>query len=122
LLRINQDFLGIPAVRLWKRTVSEGGNLQLWTGRLSNGERVVALLNTSPVAINTSVLISDVREHDEDTAGYQVYDLWAKDNHQRWGLNLGVRKTEIVSFVRSHQTKVWRLCPRHKTQELRIQP
>lgn len=36
LIAVNQDPNGSPANRIWKHTLPEGGDLQLWQGSLVN--------------------------------------------------------------------------------------
>ena len=37
VIAINQDPLGTPGYRLWKKDDTSGGSIQLWKGNLSNG-------------------------------------------------------------------------------------
>ncbi|KAI0361839.1 alpha-galactosidase [Trametes cingulata] len=116
LIAVNQDPNGSPANRIWKRTLPEGGDLQLWQGSLVNNEFVFALMNTSPTAQTVNVSFADVFV--DQGASYQagtftLYDLWQKDPASgKWGLNLG-EFTGGVHGVRvgTHQTKVWKAVP-----------
>ena len=36
IIAVNQDSNGSPASRIWKKSVSEGGDIQLWSGSLAN--------------------------------------------------------------------------------------
>ena len=37
IIAVNQDRLGQPAVRIWKKPQEGGGDLQLWAGPLADG-------------------------------------------------------------------------------------
>ena len=80
IIAVNQDRLGQPAARIWKKPQKGGGDLQLWVGPLADGSvpfclcqrylfsrvlharrsTVVALLNTSPKGRTIDLLLSDV--------------------------------------------------------------
>lgn len=87
VLAINQDPAGIPAVRVWKRSVPETdqygqGEIQLWSGPLDNGDRVVALLNGGMkerpmVAYLEDIFVDSFLGSEELTSTWDVYDLWA---------------------------------------------
>jgi len=81
IIAVNQDRLGQPATRIWKKPQEAGGDLQLWVGSLADGSvprfssyqsysllrlfhsrrsTVVALLNTTPEGSAIDLLLSDV--------------------------------------------------------------
>jgi alpha-galactosidase len=37
IIAVNQDRLGRPASRIWKKSQEAGGDLQLWAGPLADG-------------------------------------------------------------------------------------
>ena len=37
IIAVNQDRLGQPATRIWKKPQETGGDLQLWAGSLADG-------------------------------------------------------------------------------------
>jgi alpha-galactosidase len=37
IIAVNQDSLGKPAARIWKKRQEGGGDLQLWAGPLEDG-------------------------------------------------------------------------------------
>ena len=37
IIAVNQDRLGQPATRIWKKPQGAGGDLQLWAGPLADG-------------------------------------------------------------------------------------
>ncbi|KAG8905228.1 hypothetical protein FRB99_000448 [Tulasnella sp. 403] len=110
LIDTNQDELGIPVRRRWRRPVPQGGTVQLWSGPLTSRRVVVAVMNTSPISINLQIPLSDVFE--EATLGfYDVYDVWKKDTSGRWGAPYPVHSNNLKVSLRKHQTKVWILVP-----------
>ncbi|KAH9853207.1 alpha-galactosidase [Lenzites betulinus] len=115
LIAVNQDPNGSPANRIWKRTLSEGGNLQLWAGSLVNNQFVIALMNTSPNSQTVNVSFTDVF-FDQGSAyqsgTYTLYDLWQKDDAGKWGKSLGDFTGSVPDVqVGTHQTKVWKAVP-----------
>ncbi|KAI0651653.1 alpha-galactosidase [Trametes meyenii] len=116
IIAVNQDPNGSPANRIWKRTLPEGGNLQLWQGSLVNNQFVFALMNTSPNPQTVNVSFTDVfvdQGPSYQSGTFTLYDLWQKDlSTGAWGLNLGEFKGSVPSVqVGSHQTKVWKAVP-----------
>jgi len=115
IIAINQDLNGQSGIRLWKTSVPEGGDLQLWRSELVNSSFAVALMNTSPEEQAIDVWFTDVfRDMGEYWWGapYTVYDLWEKDGEGKWGQGLGVMSEGIRgAIVAAHQTKVWKLVP-----------
>ncbi|CAL1696554.1 unnamed protein product [Somion occarium] len=115
LIDINQDAGVGPANRMWKRTIPDGGDLQLWAGSLSNNRFVIALLNTSPKQQTTDVDFTDVFV-DQGKAyqqqPYQLSDLWQKDSTGNWGKSVGTVQGSIRNVrIGAHQTKVWLAVP-----------
>ncbi|SPO27938.1 probable alpha-galactosidase [Ustilago trichophora] len=81
VIDISQDPKGSPAVRLWKKTESDG-NTQLWKIALSNGTYAVAAINVSESPKNMSISMNDVffdeylEGEDLDMQKWNAYDLW----------------------------------------------
>jgi alpha-galactosidase len=89
VLAINQDPLGSSAARMWKADVSDKdrwgyGENSLWSGRLANGDQVVALINGANNALSLNATLDDIFV-DSGTGGtspksaqeWDIYDLWA---------------------------------------------
>ncbi|OJT12590.1 Alpha-galactosidase [Trametes pubescens] len=116
LIAVNQDSNGSPASRIWKRTVAEGGDLQLWSGSLANNQFVFALMNTSPNSQTVNVSFADVfvDQGAAFAAGtFTLYDLWQKDDAGAWGKSLGDFSGSVPGVeVGTHQTKVWKAVPK----------
>ncbi|TCD67535.1 hypothetical protein EIP91_012289 [Steccherinum ochraceum] len=114
VIALNQDDAGSPANRMWKRDVSDGGNLQLWQGSLVNNTFVIALLNTSPKEQTVEVDFYDAF-FDQGKAyqqmSWQLSDLWQKDSQGKWGKNIGTFQGSMKVTIGTHQTKVWRAVP-----------
>ncbi|KAJ3013209.1 hypothetical protein NUW54_g1655 [Trametes sanguinea] len=122
LIAVNQDPNGSPASRIWKRSLPEGGDLQLWQGSLVNNQFVFALMNTSPNPQTVNVSFTDVFV--DQGASYQsgtftLYDLWQKDpSSGAWGLNLGEFTGSVPNVqIGTHQTKVWKAVPVSTSQK-----
>ncbi|KAI8995307.1 alpha-galactosidase [Trametes punicea] len=116
LIAVNQDPNGSPASRIWKRTLPEGGNLQLWQGSLVNNQFVFALMNTSPNPQTVNVSFTDVfvdQGTSYQSGTFTLYDLWQKDpSTGAWGLNLGEFTGGVPNVqIGTHQTKVWKAVP-----------
>ncbi|KZV90413.1 alpha-galactosidase [Exidia glandulosa HHB12029] len=119
IIAVNQDKLGKPAQRRWKRKIEGGGTLQMWSGQLDNGDTVVALVNLSPRNLSVAVDIADMfdaPERDAKTKTYEFFDLWERADEndlQSWGRSVGVHQNSFSAPVqlRSHQTKVFRAHP-----------
>ncbi|KAI0662631.1 alpha-galactosidase [Cubamyces menziesii] len=116
LIAVNQDPNGSPANRIWKRTLPEGGDLQLWQGSLVNNQFVFALMNTSPNPQTVNVSFTDVfvdQGASYQSATFTLYDLWQKDpSSGAWGLNLGEFSSGVPNVqIGTHQTKVWKAVP-----------
>jgi len=116
IIAVNQDAAGSSASRIWKRSVSGGGDLSLWQGSLANNAFVIALLNTSPDILTVDVLMSDVfidQGAAYQTQAYNIFDLWQKDaSTNKWGKLVGRMQGKIPKVkIRPHQTKVWRAVP-----------
>ncbi|OCH96617.1 glycoside hydrolase [Obba rivulosa] len=112
IIAVSQDAAGSPATRQWKRAVSQGGDLQLWSGSLVNYQFIIALLNTSPTNQTVDVDFEDV--FIDQGAAYQsgtftLYDLWQKDGQGNWGKEVGTYTAKIPSVhIGSHQVKIWK--------------
>lgn len=91
ILATNQDASAGAAKRVWRYLVDADetgeGEISLWTRSMSNGDRVVALLNAGNTTRNMNFTMDEVF-FDERTAGayrappeisqtWDVYDLWA---------------------------------------------
>jgi len=91
ILAINQDPSAGAAKRVWRYSTDPDatgeGEISLWTRSLSNGDRIVALLNAANTTMPMNVTMDQVF-FDERTAGayrappelaqtWDVYDLWA---------------------------------------------
>ncbi|KIP11508.1 glycoside hydrolase family 27 protein [Phlebiopsis gigantea 11061_1 CR5-6] len=114
IIDINQDAIGSPANRMWKRSVNEGGDLSLWAGSLANNSFVFALLNTSPAEQTVYLDFVDVffdQGKAYQTQAYDVSDLWQKDVAGNWGKSIGTIQGGFNVTIGSHQTKVWRATP-----------
>jgi len=103
IIAINQDPLGSPVTRIWKQNVT-GGDLQLWSGSLSNGSTVIGLLNTSPSNQTLTLLMSDVLIDSSiatQQANYKLYDLWQRSeaNASVWGRDLGVYAGQVPDLT-----------------------
>lgn len=115
IIAINQDSNGQPGIRLWKRPVPGGGDLQLWRSELTNGSFAVALMNTSPEEKVVDVLFTDVfRDLGKQwwEATYGLYDLWQKTEEGEWGESVGRVCGSIRGVtVAPHLTRVWKFVP-----------
>jgi hypothetical protein len=53
IIAVNQDSLGQPARRIWKKPQDAGGNLQLWAGPLADGSvLLLSSLYSHPVLMD----------------------------------------------------------------------
>jgi alpha-galactosidase len=89
IIALNQDPLGIAAVRVWRYHVDDvdkydQGEIQMWSGQLSGGDHFVALLNAgnSTREMNTTAdeIFYDAGEEgtsEESTVEWTIHDLWA---------------------------------------------
>lgn len=85
ILALSQDPLGVSAHRVWRST-----NSSLWTGPLSGGDYVVALLNTGTASLSMNASLADIFFDASSTGtsanglaaevmrGWEVWDLWAR--------------------------------------------
>jgi len=91
IIALNQDTSASGAIRKWRYFVDPDetgeGEIALWTRKLDNGDRVIALLNAANSSITMNATMNDIF-FDERTAGayrepaelrttWDVYDLWA---------------------------------------------
>ncbi|KAI0757206.1 glycoside hydrolase [Daedaleopsis nitida] len=114
IIAVSQDAGSGPANRVWKRTVDEGGDLQLWSGSLSNNQFVFAVINTSPSNQTVDISLIDVFVDQGRSFGsgtFTLYDLWQKDADGKWGLSIGDHSGSVSVDVASHQTKVYKAIP-----------
>jgi len=115
IIAVNQDPLGSPGIRVWKKTIPSGGDLQLWYGSLANSTWVIALMNTSPEDHSINITFSEVfidQGATEKTQTYELFDLWDKDDAGDWGKSLGTFSGSLPeTTIKSHQTKVFRAVP-----------
>ncbi|EKM60900.1 glycoside hydrolase family 27 protein [Phanerochaete carnosa HHB-10118-sp] len=114
IIAINQDAAGSPANRMWKRSISQGGETSLWAGALVNNTFVFALLNTSPVNQTVEIDFVDVffdQGPAYQTQPYEVFDLWQKDDSGNWGKNIGTIQGGMNVTIGIHQTMVWKAVP-----------
>ncbi|KAF7347050.1 Alpha-galactosidase [Mycena venus] len=110
IIAVNQDPLGSTGIRVWKKTIPSGGDLQLWYGSLVNSTWVIAVMNTSPEDQSTNITFSEGAT--ERTQTYELFDLWDKDDAGDWGKSLGTFSGSLPeTTVKSHQTKVFRAVP-----------
>ncbi|KAG8978508.1 hypothetical protein FRB93_011116 [Tulasnella sp. JGI-2019a] len=123
IIRINQDPLGIPARRIWKKSIA-GGDLQLWFGPLSDHEHVVALWNNSPEPLSTTISFSDLFEDYDNMTAVQAWDLWwPRESHVHQVSFKGLLYQELTASLRTHQTGVWRIrWPKSDGPTLIVQP
>ena len=91
VLAINQDPLGIPAHRVWQYSAPTDGQGQgsysLWTGELTGGDYVVALVNSGNTSLAMNASLADIFFDASSTGSkspapetmqtWHVYDLWA---------------------------------------------
>jgi len=115
IIDVNQDPLGSPAIRAWKKTVDAGGDLQLWYGSLVNNTLVIAVLNTSPTDQTVKLTFGEIlvdQAPAEQAQTFELFDLWDKDDQGEWGKSLGSFSGDLPeTTVKSHQTRVWRAVP-----------
>jgi alpha-galactosidase len=91
IIALNQDPSASGAIRKWRYLVDPDengeGEISLWTRKLHNGDRVIALLNAANSSLAMNATMQDIFL-DERTAGayqepeelrttWDVYDLWA---------------------------------------------
>ncbi|KAJ7601062.1 alpha-galactosidase [Mycena floridula] len=122
VIAVNQDPLGAPGTRVWKKTLDIGGDLQLWYGPLVNSTWVIAVMNTSPEDQSANITFNEVfidQGATEKTQTYELFDLWDKDDAGNWGKSLGSFSGSLPeTTVKSHQTKLWRAVPVQETVEM----
>ena len=98
IIAINQDPMGIPAVRVWQKPATPenetysvdaytAGETSFWTAQLKNGDYVVAFVNSGSAATTMTATLDDIFV-DLTTTGnnapvpqlkqtWDVHDLWA---------------------------------------------
>lgn len=90
VLAISQDPLGSPAYRVWRYPAAFDdygqGDISLWTGSLSGGDYIVALVNAGNVSIFMNASLTDIFLDKSSTSSkgpaaelmqtWDAYDLW----------------------------------------------
>ncbi|EIN11230.1 glycoside hydrolase [Punctularia strigosozonata HHB-11173 SS5] len=124
IIAANQDPLGVPAKRVWKRD-----DLELWAGPLHDGSTVVAVLNTADHNQTIDLEFSDLPSHLSGTK-YTAYDLWQKADDSsssselktRWGRVIGAYEASIPSVeLKLHQTRVFKIVPEDDVRKFVVQ-
>lgn len=91
VLAISQDPLGLSAYRVWRRPAAldtyNQGEISLWTGKLTGGDYIVALVNAGNVSLVLNASLTDIFFDKSSTGSsgpaaeitqtWEVYDLWA---------------------------------------------
>jgi alpha-galactosidase len=91
IIALNQDLSANGAIRKWRYFVDPDengeGEISLWTRKLHNGDRVIALLNAANSSLTMNATMADIfldertagayREPEELRTTWDVYDLWA---------------------------------------------
>lgn len=91
VLAVSQDPLGISAYRVWRHPAAlddyNQGEIPLWTGPLTGGDYVVALLNAGNVSLTMNASLVDIFFDKSSTSSqspaaeitqtWEVFDLWA---------------------------------------------
>ncbi|CAD6564352.1 MAG: hypothetical protein CYPHOPRED_003265 [Cyphobasidiales sp. Tagirdzhanova-0007] len=114
VIAINQDPLGTPGYRLWKKDDTSGGSIQLWKGNLSNGTFAMLVVNSTP---GEQYLIFEMQDFfvDEGKAfansGFAFYDLWADAQHS------GNAESSMRFSVAGHGVRMFRVVPMHQNKE-----
>ncbi|KAI1797693.1 glycoside hydrolase [Ganoderma leucocontextum] len=114
IIAVNQDSGGSPASRIWKQTLPEGGDLQLWAGSLVNYHFVFAVMNTSPKNQTVDISLLDVFNDQGKAFGsgtFTISDLWQKDSSGNWGAKVGDFQGKMTVQVNTHATRVFMAVP-----------
>lgn len=88
ILALSQDTAGAPANRRWRYYVPStdiygGGEIQMWSGSLAQGDYVMILLNAANQDMQMNATLADVFLDEgasvstEAKSDWDVYDLWA---------------------------------------------
>jgi len=88
ILALSQDTAGAPANRRWRYYVPStdmygGGEIQMWSGNLAQGDYVMILLNAANQDMYMNATLADVFNDEggaistEAKSSWDVYDLWA---------------------------------------------
>jgi len=84
VIAINQDPAGSAGQRVWQYPVDADvngrGEISMWTGSLSNGDQVVALLNAGNSSRMMNATLADIfidGGSAYSSKAWDVYDLWA---------------------------------------------
>ena len=109
VLAVSQDPLGSAAYRVWKRPAAldayNQGEISLWTGKLTGGDYIVALVNAGNVSHVLNAPLTDIFFDKSSTGSkgpaaeimqtWEVYDLWANRlDHQA---ALGILSGNVTS-------------------------
>ncbi|MCJ1462622.1 hypothetical protein MMC07_001224 [Pseudocyphellaria aurata] len=86
VLAVSQDPLGSPAYRVWRYPGEQDeygqGEISLWTGSLSGGDYIVALVNAGNVSLVMNASLTDIFftsarvPTEEILQTWDAYDLW----------------------------------------------
>ncbi|KAK9360842.1 glycoside hydrolase superfamily [Lipomyces starkeyi] len=89
VLAVSQDPIGVPAICRWRYYVNDTdaygqGEIQMWSGPLSNGDQLVVLLNAGNCTRSMNATFADIfyESGPEGTApevkqDWDIHDLWA---------------------------------------------
>jgi alpha-galactosidase len=96
VLAIDQDTIGVQGT-----PISTQGDGQVWTKRLANGDRAVALLNrgATPLTISTDAQAVGMGQ----ASRYSLHDLWKQTTTETAG--------KIVANVGPHEAVLYRVSP-----------
>ncbi|CAB60017.1 alpha-galactosidase, melibiase [Schizosaccharomyces pombe] len=101
LISINQDIGTNPAALIWKKKYGDE-YIELFSGRLSNNDWVVAVLNAASEPLKMGIHLSDIFV---DALGNAEHDWLATD---LWNNNVKLVSDRIRANVASHGVQVWR--------------
>jgi alpha-galactosidase len=77
-----------------------------------HSSQVIALMNTAPSDQTVTLEMPDVfwdMGHAAQQASWELYDLWAKDAHGKWGKSAGTFTKSVPNVnVGVHGVKVWK--------------
>lgn len=91
IIAVNQDTSAGAANRVWRYLIDPDetgeGEISLWTRKLANGDRIVALLNAANSSMSMNATMDEIFLDDRTAGAYKappelsqtwdVYDLWA---------------------------------------------
>lgn len=96
LIAVDQDALGLQAT-----LISQDGTWDVLSKTLSNGDRLLTILNRGPTDSSLSVPVERIGYPSVPTATFSVQDLWTGDYSSA--------TNEITAKVPSHGTAVFRI-------------